>query len=191
VRAVVLDGSFPGDADAKLVRDCLMAELKAKDWMVDLEPLAELEVGACKGCFACWTYSAGECIIDDNGRKTAEDLARSDLWVYITPVTFGGYSSLLKRGLDRLIPIQLPFFKKFDGEVHHPNRYGKEWDILAFGLMDHLDQEGEECFRELVHRNALNSHAEHEATAILVRGANKQAVEEKVRSTLELSGVLA
>lgn len=129
--------------------------------------------------------------MDDDGRKVAAEMARADMWVYITPVTFGGFSSNLKRGLDRLIPILLPYFRRFEGETHHPSRYDKGWDILAFGIMGRPDEEAEECFLELVHRNALNSHARREAAAVLVRGTDGRAITEKVRSTLELAGVLA
>ena len=157
---------------------------------MSIEVLHELDIAACTGCFACWTSSPGECVMEDEGRKVARGLAQADLWVYITPVTFGGYSSVLKRALDRLIPDLLPFFRKYDGESHQPNRYGKEWDILAFGLLQRFDAEAEEAFRELVHRNALNSHAQHEAVAVILRGAGEAAIEDKVRSTVELSGVL-
>lgn len=190
MRAVILDGSFAGDEEAKVVRESVSVELSKRGWAVDALQLSSLDIATCKGCFACWSYSAGQCQIDDAGRKVAEALAKADLWVYVTPVTFGGFSSVLKRGLDRLIPILLPFFKKYDGERHHPSRYGKEWDIMAFGLMSSPDSEVEECFRELVHRNAVNSHAEHEAAIVMVRGASRAAIEEKVRTSIELSGVL-
>ena len=190
LRALILDGSFKGDEEAKAVRERVAQELTSKGWDVSAQVLHELDIAPCTGCFSCWTSSPGECIIDDEGRTVARGLAQADLWVYITPVTFGGYSSVLKRALDRLIPDLLPFFRKYDGESHHPSRYGKEWDILVFGLLPKMDAEAEEAFRELVHRNALNSHAQHEAAAVILRGAGDVAIEDKVRSTIELSGVL-
>lgn len=91
--------------------------------------------------------------------------------------------------MDRLIPVLLPYFKDYEGEAHHPSRYGKGWDIMAFGLMDGRDREGEETFLQLVHRNPLNSHAKHETAAIVHRGDPEARIQETVGGAIERAGV--
>ncbi len=57
----------------------------------------------------------GECARDDDGRRVAREVIRSNLAVFLTPVTFGGYSSVLKGAVDRLIPLGSPFFARVGG----------------------------------------------------------------------------
>ena len=84
-----------------------------------------MEIRPCIGCFGCWVQTPGECLIDDAARQIAPAIIGSDLVIYLTPVTFGGYSSELKKALDRCICLILPFFTKIDGEMHHKPRYDR------------------------------------------------------------------
>jgi multimeric flavodoxin WrbA len=92
-----MGGSSLGDEEANIVKEKVRAELSGRGWTVEVMPLASMDMAPCRGCFGCWTRSPGECVIDDQGRSVAQGLARADLWVLLTPVTFGGYSSALKR----------------------------------------------------------------------------------------------
>ena len=78
--------------------------------------------------------------------------------VWLTPVTFGGYSSELKKALDRLIPILLPYFKAYKGQIHHQMRYDKYPTLLVIGT-EPLKEEYEEIFLALTERNVLNLKA--------------------------------
>ena len=66
----------------------------------------------------------------------AAAVVTSDLMVYLTPVTFGGYSSMLKGMVDHLIQNVSPFFARLDGETHHRKRYKNNPDLLAVGWME-------------------------------------------------------
>ena len=70
--------------------------------------------------------------------------------VYLTKVTFGGYSSALKRMVDHQIQNISPFFAmKVAGETHHQKRYEKYPDFLAVGWTDALDPQAEAVFQHL------------------------------------------
>jgi multimeric flavodoxin WrbA len=43
----------------------------------------------------------GECVIKDAGCDVARDVSHSDLVILLTPMSFGGYSSELKKAVDR------------------------------------------------------------------------------------------
>ena len=102
-----------------------------------------------------------------------------DLLVFLTHVTFGGYSSELKKAVDRLIPLLSPFFVKIGREIHHRPRYPRYPPILGVGLLPVPDQEKEKIFRTLVERNAVNYHSPfHESVAIM------PGQEETLRATL-------
>jgi len=49
--------------------------------------------------------------------------------VFFTPVTFGGYSSVLKRALDHIIPTLVPFLVAEGDDTRHPLRYDHRRDL--------------------------------------------------------------
>ena len=97
-------------------------------------------------------------------------MVHSDLIIYITPIVFGGYSSILKKALDRQISRVLPYFTKIDGEVHHKKRYEKEQSLLSIGILNTPDAEKEEVFKTLVARNSINMWSPYQRAMIYTRG---------------------
>ena len=76
-------------------------------------------------------------------------MVQSNLIIHFTLITFGGYSSELKKVIDRFIPTILPFFTKRNGEIHHKYRYGKRGSIIAVGVLDTPNEEKEAIFKEV------------------------------------------
>jgi multimeric flavodoxin WrbA len=104
-----------------------------------------------------------------HSRRPAED-RRRPVVVFLTPVTFGGYSSELKEAVDRLIPLVLPCFRTIDGEVHHVRRYDRYPSLLGLGLLPEPDAEQERIFRAVIERNAINMHAPSFGVSYLYEG---------------------
>jgi len=159
MKAYLLDGSHSTDTTGLRVSAALRAPLEAQGWEVEHVVLRERTIHDCGGCFHCWTHTPGTCIFDDDNRTIAAALATSDLAVYLTPVTFGGVSSRLKRAVDHKIQNISPFFKSIDGETHHHRRYRRSPDLLAVGWLDAADPPSEALFRTLVSRNSINWHS--------------------------------
>ena len=82
-------------------------------------------MGSCIGCFACWLKTPGICVETDEGRAIAEAVVHSDTVIIVAPVTFGGYSSEIKKAQDRWIPLILPDFGVYHREIHHKPRYDR------------------------------------------------------------------
>jgi len=179
-KVIILDGSRADDREARMAMDSLRTELQRSDVRFSHHLLRDIEIAPCTGCLKCWTKTPGECVIDDRQRNIYSDMARSDCVILITPITFGGYSNELKKGMDRLIPVLLPFFRKYQGETHHPNRYGKTWDLLGVGTISARDEEKETLFKEIVHRNSLNLHSQNMSSLILVNGSSEAEIDRKV-----------
>ena len=97
----------------------------------------------------------------------ARSLARADVIVYFTPVTFGGVSSELKKALDRMIPNISPFFAKVEGETHHQKRYAQPASLIGLGVLPAPDREAEALFKTLVEDNATNLRSPRTAVAVL------------------------
>lgn len=108
-------------------------------------------------------------INDDDQEAVLTATAGSDLIIWLTPITFGGYAPELKKALDRIIPVLLPFFTRVKGETHHPLRYPLRRRLLVIGTQKQADADSENVFRFLVGRNALNM-GDAEATTLVFSG---------------------
>ena len=185
MKAVLLDGSLNGEPAASRVRELVAAELEAQGWNVQPFTLREMEIRPCIGCFGCWVQTPGQCLIDDAARDIAPAVIGSNLAIYLTPVTFGGYSSELKKALDRNICLILPFFTKVDGEVHHKPRYDRYPRLLGLGLLPEADAESERIFKTLVDRNAINMHAPAHAAGVILGNQGVDETRAEIQTLLK------
>ena len=174
MNALILNGALAGDTALAPVEQALDMALAVRGWTVDRVPLRDRRIAYCQGCFDCWTRTPGVCKTNDGARDITRAIVRSDLLVLLTPVTFGGYSSELKKALDRSIGSVLPFFERIDGEVHHAARYASYPRLLAVGVSSYDDAEEGHVFSALVARNALNFHAPAHAAGIVPRTATPE-----------------
>jgi len=134
---------------------------------IQLFHLDEKKIAPCLGCFSCWIKTPGHCIIDDQQEEILRALAVADRIILLTPLVFGGYGPELKKVLDRIIPVLLPFFYKVRGEIHHPQRYPRTRSLGAIGFIERKNPEEIELFRDIVERNAINWAARSTAIMIL------------------------
>ena len=185
MKAVVLNGSENGDAALGGVHQIIVDELAGMEWEVEPFILHELEIRHCVGCFGCWVQTPGVCVIDDAGRDIAKAVIRSDLVIYLTPVTFGGYSSQLKKALDRSICLVTPFFTKIDGEIHHEPRYERYPRIMGVGVLPQADEESERIFTTLVGRNAINAHTPAHAGMVVLSSQGADEIRREIRAEIQ------
>ena len=170
MKALILDGTKSNNSESTMIFDLMLEELKKLNWEVVSIVLEDKNIAYCTGCFGCWVQTPGECVIKDFEENVVRDMVHSDLIIYLTPIMFGGYSSILKKALDRQIGRVLPYFTKVNGEVHHSKRYEKQQSLLSIGLLDKRDEEKEEIFKTLVARNAINMWAPFQRAIIYLKG---------------------
>jgi len=188
MKAVVLDGSRTEDGTLNLP-EMIGAAVERCGYVVEIIPLRDEKIGSCTGCFGCWLRTPGMCLIDDDGRKVAGKIIRSNLTVFVTPVTFGGYSSELKKAVDRMAcPSLLPFLVNMGGEVHHPGRYERPPTLVAFGVLPRPDPQSEELFQALVVRNTINMHT-NGYSAMVYSTDSLETIRSRVDSLLDEAGV--
>ncbi len=156
--------SFTDDVAAKIASAYADQGANVTSWQ-----LRDHNAAYCLGCFECWTHTPGICRIDDGVRTLTAAIIQSDLQVYVSPVTFGGYSSEIKKVLDRSICLVMPLFMRVNGEVHHRPRYERFPEIHAIGILPQPDPTQEAIFRKLVERNAINMHAPRQSVDFVVR----------------------
>jgi multimeric flavodoxin WrbA len=177
MKALILDGSTKDDKILEMVSEKLESRLAAKNWDVKTFVLRDMSIAPCLGCFGCWIKTPGICVIDDGGRNVARTASESDLWIFLTRVTFGGYSSHLKKAIDRLPPLFIPIFEVSKTDVHHKWRLKKRAKLAVIGCMDEADSGAEDIFTDLTKRNSFNFHSLKHACAILHRSQQDREIE--------------
>lgn len=190
MKAVILDGSREDDNILSNISSIIISELSGAGWDVEPLILRNMKIAYCVGCFNCWVKTPGECRFKDDGAKIARSFIQSDLTIFLTPVTFGGYSSMLKKGLDRIICVISPFFMKINGEVHHQKRYDKYPNVLGIGVLPQPDTLCEQIFTTLIGRNSINMHAPAHKAGVILSSQNPKAMKEDIQSLFSQLGVM-
>jgi hypothetical protein len=188
-KAVILNGMAAGDDGMASIHEILVDVLEDKGWDVEPFTLHQMEITPCGGCFGCWVQTPGRCIMQGaDKQRPIDDVVRafvqSDLVIYLTPVTFGGYSSELKKAVDHLIPFILPFFQTVDGETHHKPRYEHSPNLLGVGVLPQADAESARIFTTLVARNAINMHAPASTAGVITREQTADAIRAEIQTLL-------
>lgn len=184
MKAVILDGSREGNGALSAAHRIVLDELAGMGWEVQTFVLRALNISYCRGCFECWVKTPGVCVSTGAGRDIARAVIQSDLTVFLTPVTFGGYSSELKKAVDHLIGLVSPFFMRIRGETHHKPRYARYPRLLGLGMLPAADGESERIFTTLVERNAVNMHSPSHAAGIILSDSPLSEVQAEVRALL-------
>lgn len=114
-------------------------------------------IKGCLGCFNCWIKTPGRCIIEDSYTEIPKYILESDIFMIITQIKYGCYTSYVKNIIDRSIGILLPFFQTVNGELHHLPRYNtKSIKFVVIGYGDDVTYDEEQTFKDLIKGNAIN-----------------------------------
>jgi hypothetical protein len=186
-KIVVLDGTREGDEYMASPSSILTDILDDEHADVTRYQLKDIKVAHCTGCFGCWTKTPGMCVISDESGEIIRAIIRSDMTIFFTPVTFGGYSSVLKRVVDRIIPLVLPFFGTYFGEIHHTPRYARYPRLVGIGVQHRYAKREVELFKMLVGRNALNFHAPSFAADVFSSDEDDETLKHRMKAVMSRS----
>jgi multimeric flavodoxin WrbA len=181
---LILNGMYEDDSFITKVEKIVSEEFQKKEINGETIILHEHEIKPCLGCFKCWVQTPGICIIDDYARVVAKKNIQSDNLVYITPITYGGYSAELKKAIDRGICLVSPFFRMHHEEIHHELRYDKYPNLFVIGILEKPDPEQEDIFTTLAYRNVLNNFAPKHSIKIIYYSENEEEIKMKISDGL-------
>ncbi len=155
---VILNGD-PGDRGDSLTRylRSLSERLRVAGHKVREMHLRELDLRDCVGCFGCWVKRPGACVVDDASHSLDAAVISSDLTIWASPLRMGFPSALLKRALDKSIPLIHPYFEVVKGEAHHRARYARYPHLgLILEPEETTDDLDVEIVSNVLARTALN-----------------------------------
>jgi multimeric flavodoxin WrbA len=172
------------------VKNSVKTELGDRGWEVETLQLRDIDISPCTGCFGCWNKTPGICVVKDDARDVTRKIVNCDLLVLLTPITFGGYSSELKKAMDRSLGWMLPHMTTIQGKTHHKPRYRRYPDLVVLGTLPAPDAELESIFRDVVDRNAINAHSPGHAAGVLMEGTTDEAIRTELVALLQQAGVV-
>jgi len=85
--------------------------------------LRDLPLRYCVGCWGCWVKTPGECVNHDASLEMDGAVINADFVLWAAPLKMGFPSELLKRALDKHLPLIHPYMEVDQGEAHHLHRY--------------------------------------------------------------------
>lgn len=148
---IILDGFEEENIIGTVLKK--MFEEKGKEF--SYFKLKDMNILPCRSCGACAYKSPGKCVFEDDMPSIIKSFAKSSVMIMLTPIRFGGYSSQLKKALDKFVAVGFPLYMVKDGHMLHPMRYDSKL-IIGIGISSKDVKGAEDNFRTLVERNGLN-----------------------------------
>lgn len=123
-KALIIDGGMRSADYSKTELLARMFEKGLIDSGVQVEylKLKSYTINDCLGCYNCWTKTPGVCIHKDDMTELLFKYRQADLLVFASPLFVFSVNAVLKRYLDRLIPILQGRIIDNNGVAHHPLR---------------------------------------------------------------------
>lgn len=124
MKITILNGS-PEQSSFDDYVAALSISLESSGHAVTQLDLRQLDLRYCTGCFGCWVKDPGECLFKDETVDIRRAVIHSDFTLWAAPLRMGFPSALLKKALDKFLPLIHPYFEVVDGEAHHRRRYDR------------------------------------------------------------------
>lgn len=180
MKAAVLDGLESKNRLANALKDIIKNRCqKFSDFI-----LRDMKIHPCRSCGVCGYKTPGKCVISDDMPNVLRGFATSNILVFLTPVRFGGYSSKLKKAVDRLMIVGTPLYEVKKGHLLHPMRYGDK-ALIVIGFLEESLKGQEEAITNLVKNNALNMQFSYNKTLIFEETDSFATIEKEISKVFD------
>lgn len=167
-KILILDGHPEPDKMYDAYFETLQKMLETKGDNLRHFRIREMKVSSCVGCWDCWVKTPGQCRLKDDQEPLLREAINSDLVIFTSPMIMGFPSSILKKSMDRFIPLLHPYSDLVQNESHHSKRYEK---YPHFGFIVREEDDGDkndlQILKEIAGRFALNFKSEIKIFATL------------------------
>ncbi len=101
-KVLVITGSYRAKGNTAILADAFIKGARGAGHEVEVFDAAKANLDGCHGDKSC--HTTGHCGIKDDGQKMYELLAWADSLVLVSPLYFGGFTSYMKKAIDRFYP---------------------------------------------------------------------------------------
>jgi len=123
--------------------------------------LSEKKIGHCRGCFACWFGTPGQCVQKDDMAELLPLLCGADLVIYATPLYVDNVTGIMKDFQDRCIPVVHPhFIDDGHGELRHPARIRRASKVMVVSCCGFIEFSQFQALDHTFQRVARNMNAD-------------------------------
>lgn len=123
MQALILNSLEPENDLYNTVKASITEELSKAGYKNKFINLREKNIEYCNGCGYCGEKEVGVCVKKDDMAEIYPEMANSEMYVFISPISFGGFDSEHKKVIDRISPLGVSGYTIHRGELHHPMRY--------------------------------------------------------------------
>ena len=188
MKITILNGNpEPSPFDATLAE--LREIIQTKGHIVTQLDLRDMPLRYCIGCWGCWVKTPGECVSRDASLEMDKAVINSDFVLWAAPLKMGFPSELLKRALDKHLPLIHPYMVVDHGEAHHRKRYAHYPRVgLLLEMETDTDERDLQIVTDIYCRTALNfkTHLEFSLTTQTPVAEMARRITNRSRSLLPL-----
>ncbi len=150
MKVVILNGNMdPEKHEYEEFLRRLGDALREKGNDIFMPGLMDLKINHCTGCFTCWVKTPGICMFRDDMVDVLKHYVDADFVLFASPVVMGFVTSLLKKIIERRLPVILPYLTFVEDRFQHPHRYAK---VPSSGLVVWKDENVDDDTLEIVDR---------------------------------------
>ena len=106
--------------------------LGERDGSVQWVDLSRVEFGPCVACSGC--AKSGRCVLNDEFTDIVAEIGTSERLVLVTPIFLGVHHPLMKKAVDRFLPLAGELFAVRSGEMHHRSRMARPFSLVGVGV---------------------------------------------------------
>lgn len=109
MKVLAINGSpRMNESNTSLILNPFLEGMTEEGAKVDLLYTRMLKINPCEGERYCSLKKPGECFQQDEMPAILSKLRRADVWVFATPVYWGGMTGPMKNLVDRMVPLLQP-----------------------------------------------------------------------------------
>jgi len=185
MKALILNGLDIYHEMYKYLKSVIEDELKKKGYDSYWCNLTEKRIDYCTGCGYCSERKPGICVKRDDMQEIFPLMASSEFLIFVSPVSFGGYNSELKKAVDRYGAMALPTYTIHHQELHHPLRYPNPVAFMSIGILREENPDQQKTFELVSERMAICFFVSKTATVVLNEAQPDSIAMNKIREGLK------
>ena len=188
MKILLANAAFPDQKEVDVLQSWICSSLTDIQEFIRAD-LHTKKISPCSACMACQIKKPGICVKKDDMQELLPAYIHSDVVIFVTPLFCGGYSSELKKFIDRLCPVLAACFEKRNEETWHIPRYEKRPAMIGIGLSDDTAT-SETIFNQLFLRNMRQLNIIKYSFRIVRKGMNSDELNILFHQSFNKAGIV-